>query len=116
MPYITKDEVKTIRLALKKAVPNLKLSVRKEHDMSVRVAVVKGDIDFGVDYDQVNHFYIKNHWNGNPKACEALEKIYNTIRTAHEQREITYDGDYGSVPNYYINITIGKWDKPYQLV
>ena len=38
-----------------------------------------------------------------------------TIQTLHEQKEVTYDYDYGSIPNYYLNMRIGKWDKPYIL-
>lgn len=30
--------------------------------------------------------------------------------------ELVYDGDYGSVPNFYTTITIGEWDKPFKIV
>lgn len=116
MPYIATETVKMIRTQLKKEFPNVKLSVTKEHYSTLVVSVMESDIDFNVDeHAQLNPFYIKEHWEHNPVAQEFLLKIMNVIETAHEQKEITYDYDYGSVPNYYINLNIGKWDKPYKL-
>jgi hypothetical protein len=77
---------------------------------------MESDIDFGVDeYAQLNEFYIEKQFANNERARQLLLKIMQIIQSSHEQKEITYDYDYGSVPNYYINLNVGKWDKPYML-
>jgi len=76
---------------------------------------MESNIDFGTEHSQLNEFYIEKHWEHNPTAQQFLLKIMQVIETAHEQKEVTYDADYGSVPNYYISLNIGKWDKPYKL-
>jgi len=32
------------------------------------------------------------------------------------QKEEVYDSDYGSVPNFYININIGEYETPFSVV
>ena len=46
MPYITKDQVKAKRAALKAALPQYKLSVTTEHYSGIKVAVMAGPTDF----------------------------------------------------------------------
>jgi len=105
-----------IRTRLKKEFAGVKLSVTGQHYSTLVVSVMESDIDFKVgDHAQLNEFYIEKHFEDNQRAQEFLLKIMEIIQTSHEQKEITYDYDYGSVPNYYINLNIGKWDKPYVL-
>ena len=54
MPYITKDQVKAKRAALKAALPAYKLSVTTEHYSGIKVAVMAGPTDFGTTYSQLN--------------------------------------------------------------
>ena len=116
MPYIATETVKMIRTKLKKQFPNVKLSVTGQHYSTLCVCVMESDIDFGVeDYAQLNEFYIEKQFADNERAQKFLLAIMETIQTSHEQKELTYDYDYGSVPNYYISLNIGKWDKPYVL-
>lgn len=113
MPYITTDKVKEIRNNLKKALPGIKLSVRRESHSSLVVSVMKSKFDFGTKYKQLNPYYPTAGYENNADIVDALTTIMDTINETHEQREIVNDADYGSVPNYYINLHIGKWDKPY---
>lgn len=116
MPYIAADTVKIIRTKLKKELPNVKLSVTGQHYSTLVVCVMESDIDFGVgEYAQLNEFYIEKNFQDRPAAQELLLKIMALIEASHEQKEVTYDYDYGSVPNYYISLNVGKWDKPYVL-
>lgn len=112
MPYITTEKVKEIRNELKKEFPQFKFSVRREHYSSVRVAIVSGPLDLG-SYTSVNHYYVKDHYKNQPEICNFLLKIVDII--GREQRELVYDGDYGSVPTYYYSISIGNWDREYVL-
>jgi hypothetical protein len=108
MPYISTERVKEIREAIKKTFPDYKFSVTREHSSGVRIAIMEADIDFETTHSSVNHFYIKDHYQG--KAAEVLQKITdiaeNGNATAFE------DADYGSVPKFYVTIEIGQWNKP----
>ena len=58
MPYITKDQVKAKRAALKKALPQYKLSVTTEHYSGIKVAVMAGPTDFGTTYEPVSYTHL----------------------------------------------------------
>ena len=119
MPYIPTETVKEKRVQLRKMFPNLKLSVSTRHHSVIVVSIMEGNIPFPEDflqyekdqYHSINHFYIEKHFENYPKWKSVLTKIKDVI--GKEQRELVYDGDYGSVPTYYIDMNIGKWDKPY---
>ena len=115
MPYIETEVVKVKRQELRKRFPNWKLSVRRVNGTKISVTIQSGPIKIETHdkngYEQVNHFYIDEWYKDQPKLCKVLNEIKETIGA--EQRELVYDGDYGSVPTYYIGITIGSWDKPY---
>jgi len=119
MPYISPEVVKEKRNELKKMFPEFKLSVTNSHYSKIQVSVMSGPLPFpdgeeryeNEKYTDVNHFYIESHYKYNPEWKEILMKIKNVI--GKEQRELVYDGDYGSVPTYYIGMSIGKWDKEY---
>jgi hypothetical protein len=110
MPYISNEQVKAIREQLKKALPAYKFSVTKEHYTGVRIAILSGPVKLSDrDHEQVNQFYIKEHYTG------TVKKVLQTVCdiATKDQHEQQYDIDYGSIPNYYVNIAIGQWDKPY---
>ena len=111
MPYISADEVKEIRKEIKKTFPEFKFSITKKHSSSVCITLLKGPVDFGTEQADVNHFYVDEYWDGRPQ--EILSKIVDIAK--RKQKETVYDMDYGSVPNYYVNISIGKWNRPYKL-
>lgn len=113
MAFMSKEHTKQIRENLKKQFPNLKFSVRKEHHTSVDVAIVAGDVDFSdilpaSGYQQINHYWIKDHYPTHAKLLQAIKDVIN---------EGNYDNsdimtDYFDV-GFYMQLSIGKWDKPY---
>jgi hypothetical protein len=113
MPYISTESVKEIRNELKSTFPNFKFSVRRDNHSSVIVTVLSGPIDFGGTDISVNQYWLADNWGHNPEALDFLTKLKSII--GREQRELVYDGDYGSVPNYWYSISIGRWDKPYTI-
>jgi len=140
MPYIYTEEVRAIRKALKDKLPDWKLSVSKSSNhSSVTVAIMAGPIDFTdymlfppkyghwptdqevedqkatlrlKPYLQINHYYLDTNWEG--EALELLNTIKATILETKPVRTIVEDADYGSIPNYYYHIHLGKWNKPYK--
>ena len=117
MPYITKDQVAEKRSLLKKALPEFNLSVRKLHSNKIEVAIMSGPFEMTKKpdgYEPVNDFYINENYREQPE----IKQVLNTINTIckSDQSELVYDDDYGSVPNFYVGITIGKWDRPYKII
>ena len=112
MPYISAEQVKEKREQLKKAFPDWKLSVVTRHNSEICVYIMESPVNFGVEYEQVNQYYIKEHYQG--EQAKALQKIADIISKG--VRELVYDSDYGSVPTFYYSISIGKWDKPFKFV
>lgn len=110
MPYISTEKVAQIRAEIKKALPDYKFSIRRVHGSTADISIVSGPIDFGTEYAQINHYYIKDHYEG--EAARVLSVI-KQIASTGVYVEVE-DGDYGSVPSHYVHISIGAWDKPYK--
>ena len=122
MPYITKDQVKAKRAALKAALPAYKLSVTTEHFSGIKVAIMAGPTDFGTEYTQLNPYInyreerynsSTGQWDSNPQIQDVLDIVMPILNEG--MGEGFEDSDYGHIPDYYTWVHIGKWDKPYQV-
>ena len=117
MPYITKEEAKVKRELIKKAFPEFRFSIRVDHGSMIRVSIMSGpelDLELNRGYENVNHFYIKEHYKEvAPKTCELLEGINKILEDGNYI--VVHDGDYGAVPSFYTDLEIGRWDKPYEV-
>ena len=111
MPYITSERVAEIRKEVKATFPKFKFSVTKEHHSSVHINIMAGPMDFGTKHEGVNHFYISEHYADRHEIRDILLKIYSIANKGNGT--LVEDGDYGMVPNFYVNIAIGQWNKPY---
>jgi hypothetical protein len=127
MAYISAEEVREIRKELKKEFPKYKFSVRKRQH-SVSVNILKSDLDFRSEfrdptekYEGVNQYFIDKHWSKKP--AKVLNKILEIIKTAPanaENGEAWFDEsdimtDYFHTA-FYIDLQIGTWEKPYELI
>lgn len=110
MPYISTQEVSKKRKQLKAALPGFKLSIRRSNHSCIDVNILEGHISMP-EYQQVNQYYIDEHYKESPE----IKQVLNTIKDilSADQSELVYDGDYGSVPNFYYNISIGRYDRNY---
>lgn len=133
MAYINAEQVKAIRLALKKEFPEFKFSVTKRHHSEVDVRLMSGpsfdkqkvwhrgeevvvDLNNMDSWSTINHYH--THWYG--KYEEFFNKIIEIIKTAPFKAgvgDLWFDEsdsmtDYFHTA-YYMSIGIGKWDKPY---
>ena len=115
MPFISTESVKEIRNELKNKFPDIKFSVIKEHYSSIIVALMESKnpdlASLNGQYEQVNHYYIKDNYKDQPKIRDILLKINNIV--SRNNYTVSVDSDYGNIPNFYINIHIGRWDKPF---
>ena len=122
MPYITKDQVTQKRKELKAALPNYKLSITTEHYSGIKVAIMSGPTDFGTEYSQLNphHDYRGETWNRSTEEWDSDPEIQDLLDVImpilNEGKGAGYeDGDYGSIPDYYTWVHIGKWDRAYEI-
>lgn len=116
MAYISTDDVRKIRQALKAEFDNIKFSVRNSNKTKVIVTIKSGKVDFSdllddTGYQQINHYYLDRYGHHKP----IFEKIEKIIKTAPERG--WYDNsniqtDYFDT-SFYFDIQVGQWDKPY---
>ena len=123
MSYISTEDVKKIRVALKNEFgKKLKFGVRKSSGgHSVSVTIKSGTVDFSdlmrnntYDQVQVNQYHLQNY--GVHKSL--FEKIVEIIKTAPSNK--WYDNsdamiDYFDVA-FYFDLNVGDWDNPYKKV
>lgn len=132
MAHITADDVKAIRNELKAAFPKWKFSCRKSSgSLGVDVTIVKGTVSFDEGfgrmtnnrkYCQVNQYWIDSHWV-DLEARAALNKINEIMHNAPGRADVLrkfYDNsdamtDYFDTA-FYTHLSIGSWDKDYELV
>lgn len=113
MPFLQASETKAIRNAIKAKYPTFKWSIATVHGTTLSVHVMAGPIRFDQDNFNVNHFWIDRQFKDKPTERRFFTYLLDLIREVKPCRTVTHDGDYGAVPNYYIHIEVGKWDKPY---
>ena len=116
MSYISVEQVAAKRKAIKEAFPNYKISVRNCNHSKIQATILAGPIALTNNpngYENVNHFYIKDNYRDRPETAQVLQGIIDILK--EDQSELTYDGDYGSIPTFYVGISIGDWDKSYQV-
>lgn len=120
MAYITKEEVANIRNALKKEFPDIKFSVTRRDHVAVNIILRSGNVDFFAnDKQECDRKWINvSRYN--------LEKDFDSqcLQVLTKINEIAYSQDYYDHSDaqidyfdtaYYVDISIGSWDKPYVL-
>ena len=99
----------------------VKASLAVRNHSTLVLNVKSGKIDFIRDYGdsddarkfgiQVNPYHYKSHFDGNAKAF--LSEVIPAMNDGNwDKSEIQYD--YFNV-GWYIDVNIGKWNKPYEL-
>ena len=123
MSYISTEDVKKIRVALKNEFgKKLKFGVRKSAGgHSVGVTIKSGTVDFSdimrnntYDQVQVNHYHLQNY--GVHKSL--FEKIVEIIKTAPSKKWYNNSDamiDYFDVA-FYFDLNVGDWNNPYKKV
>ena len=109
MPYIASEEVAQMRKLIRKALPEFEVSVTKHHHSSVEVRLMRGPIA----PSEVNVYWYKDKLKDRPDVVAVVDKVLGIIKQVKTPRTIVEDDDYGNVPNFYYDISFGKWDKPY---
>lgn len=118
MPYISTEEISRKRSELKKEFPNYKFSVSGRHHSTISVIVIEAPIDLRLNsnrvYENVNDFHIKDTYNNKPDVCDILMKIHSIMNEGN--RIVSEDGDYGSIPEFYTDLSVGSYEHPFKIV
>jgi hypothetical protein len=64
-------------------------------------------------YDQVNPYWFQDHYDGVAK--EFLTEAFKALKSADWYDKSDAMTDYFNTA-YYVDVNVGKWDKPYELV
>lgn len=112
MPYIEKEKVAEMRKAIRKALPQYKISVSCSDHCSVNVAIMEGPIEFDMkDGRYINPYHYHNQEDEN--LVKIVDVIFAEMDKVVQKCTMYEDGDYGSIPNYYRGVSVGKFDRPY---
>jgi hypothetical protein len=94
------------------------LSVRNH--MAICLTITEGKIDFNKDYGadskfgiQVNPYWYQEHFTGRAKEffSEVIPAMYSADYYDNTDAQIDYFDT-----AYYVDVNIGKWNKPYKMV
>jgi hypothetical protein len=136
MAWMNQERKQKIAQALKPVLAKYKVkgSLSVRNHMTIALTLKSGAIDFignsnrvcGNDhyqvargfkpttsgYDQVNPYWFQDHYDGKAKAF--LTEAFKALKSADWYDESNAMIDYFNIA-YYVDINIGKWDKPYIL-
>ena len=112
MAYLSAEDTKKIRTALKTNFKQFKFSVTRSHYTGVNIAILSGPVDFDAskhdNYLQLNEYYPENYSNGN-----IFKKMIQTVDKAvrnHDNSDAQID--YFDI-GYFTHWSVGRWNKPF---
>ena len=120
MAWITTEQVKEIRNALKEKFPEIKFSVRKENGTSVHVNILKSPYDFSYvnrfrpdGHTQLNRYHLPEgpHKNLFEEILEII--LFGSSRKFYDNSDAQID--YFDCA-FYVNMGIGDWGKGYEMI
>ena len=135
MAYVDKSKKAKIKAALDVALKGtgVKCTLAVRHHSTIVCTIKKGPVDFvanyitscqklcgekvradyetGITRIEVNPYHYKREFDG--KALEVVSKIFGALNTDNFDHSDS-QSDYFHV-GHYVDLNIGKYDKPYQL-
>jgi hypothetical protein len=113
MAYITTQEVKNVRELLKATFPKFKFSVSGGNSLELKVAIMSGPEDFSEVLDDwksvdVNQYHLYQYG----KFEKLFAKMFKVMKSQNWFDKSDAMTDYFHCA-YYLNLSIGKWNKPY---
>jgi hypothetical protein len=127
MAYVSKQLVQRVREELKQVCKDygIKVSVAGTSGLSLKITIASGKLDFIGNYNKnwmdktrknpeslsINQYWYKEQFSG--KVLECIEEILRIANQGnHDRSDIMTD--YFDV-GWYVDLSIGRWDKPYVL-
>lgn len=114
MAYMNQEKKAVIKAAMDKVLKarGFKYSLRVDHYSSITCTIAAGPVDFGADYEQVNLYWIDDHYSG--EALQILQECREALQAAGYYDRSNAQIDYFDTA-YYMHLNIGAWDTPYKL-
>jgi hypothetical protein len=114
MAYMNQEKKAVIKAAMDKVLKarGFKYSLRVSHHSSIACTIQSGPMDFGTDYEQVNLYWIDDHYSGPVAAI--LKECRDALQAAGYYDHSDAQTDYFNTA-YYMHLNIGAWDKPYKI-
>lgn len=114
MAFISQDDKKELAPEIKAVLKKygMKGSIAIQHHSNLVVNVRSGPIDFGGDAIQVNIHHIGSNYEGEAK--DFLSELLAAMKGDKWFDKSDIMTDYFHTA-YYMDINIGRWDKPYEL-
>ena len=127
---MNQDKKKIIKAELDKLLKPLgiKYSLRVDNHMAINCTIKSGSVDFignmrqrtgdkfklytDSGYVQVNPYWYSEHFTGD--ACDIINKTIDALKSADYYDRSDSMIDYFDTA-YYMHLSIGDWDKPYEL-
>ena len=115
MAYMNQERKAAMAPAIKAVLKKhgMKGSIGVQHHSTLVVTVSEGKIDFGVDCRTVNEYHIEHNYKNNKAALAFLTELKSAMMVGNHDNSDA-QSDYFDV-GWYININIGKYNKPYVL-
>lgn len=119
MAYVSQEFKKEIAPVVKALLKEygLKGSLSVHNHNTLSLTITQGEINFLKDsphkYTSINPYWLENSFSG--RALEFLKRAVQALKTSKYFDHSDGLTDYFQC-SHYININIGKWDKPYELI
>jgi len=111
MAYMSQEKKRKLAPGIKSVLKKygMKGTIAVDNHSSLVVNLKSGPIDFGASYNQVNPYWVDKHYEGDAKSF--LMELVEAMNVGnYDNSDIMTD--YFDV-GWYININVGKWNKPY---
>jgi len=116
MAYVSQEMKKELAPQIKAVLKKygMKGTISVQNHMSLVVTLSEGVINFETDRDnfQVNPYWVKEHYTG--AARDFLVELVDAMRGPKFYDNSDIMTDYFDV-SHYIDINVGRWNKPYKL-
>lgn len=114
MAYFNQKQKKEMAPAIKELLKkyHMKGSLAVRDCSTVVLNLREGPIDFGSDFEQVNVYWVDDTYEG--AAREFLNQALEILNRGNHNRS-DIQTDYFDV-GWYVEINVGRWNRPYQLV
>ena len=121
MAYMNQEKKAKIAATLKPILKKygVKGTLSVQNHSTIKLTITEGKIDFNKDFGedtrfgiQVNPYWYQNHFDGASK--KALSEIIPAMYSADYYDNSDAQIDFFDCA-YYIDVNIGKWNKPYKV-
>jgi len=113
MAYMSQEKKKELSPAIKAVMKkyDMKGTISVQHHSGLVITLKSGPIDFGSTDEDVNTYWIHEHYEGVAKKFLTELKAAMMVGNFDES---DIQSDYFHV-GWYVYIRIGKWDSPYMV-